>query len=98
MLLAGLCPVWAGFVISDAKLNQGYPAVGFDAASFLVTWQDVRDLETDSSANIYGGRVAPAGQLLDSAGFLVASGPREQLVPRLAWNGEEHLLIWQEGC
>ena len=84
--------------MSDAVYDQTRPAVAFDGASFLVAWQDTRDIPTDTSANIYACRLTPSLEVLDSAGILIAGTREEDYVPAVAWGGSDYLIAWQRGC
>jgi hypothetical protein len=85
-------------VVSDAVYDQTRPAVAFDGTNFLVTWQDTRDIPTDTSANIYASRVTSSLEVLDSAGILVAGTREEDYVPAVAWGGSDYLIASQRGC
>jgi hypothetical protein len=85
-------------VVSNAVYDQTKPAVAFDGTNFLVTWQDTRDIPTDTSANIYACRMTPSLQVLDSTGILIAGTREEDYVPAVAWGGSDYLIAWQRGC
>ncbi len=91
-------PAQAQIDICKAERDQCVPAVAFDGANFLVTWQDARDFVTDSSCNIYACRVAPDGQVIDTTDILVACGLRDQYIPRVVRGESDFFIIWQEGC
>jgi hypothetical protein len=82
----------AGFVISDAANTQRYPAIASNGTNCLAVWDDARN-----SADIYGARVTPAGAVLDSAGLAVYEAPGQQLTPKLAFDGTDWLVVWQDG-
>jgi hypothetical protein len=81
-----------GIVISDAPNRQGQPALAFDGANYLVTWQDFRN----GSYDIYGTRVTPAGTVLDPAGIAVAVVPNRQGNPGLGFDGTNSLVVWED--
>jgi hypothetical protein len=85
-------------VVSNAAYDQTKPAVAFDGTNFLVTWQDTRNLPTDTSADIYACRLTPSLELLDSAGVLIAGTREEEFVPAACWGGSDFLVAWQRGC
>ena len=82
----------AGFVISQAAHDQCTPSVGFDSANFLVAWEDDRNGVSD----LYGARVTPAGEVLDTAGIVVSAAVDSQQVPALAFDGTNFLVAWQD--
>jgi len=85
-------------VVSNAMYDQTRPAVAYDGVNFLVTWQDTRDIPTDTSANIYACRVTSSCRVLDSAGILVAGTREEDYVPAVCWGGSDYLIAWHRGC
>ncbi len=65
------------FTIAEAPGRQLRPSVGWDGASFVVTWDDQRHQQSffDERTDIYGARVSEAGVVLDPAGFPIQVGP-----------------------
>jgi large repetitive protein len=87
----------AGIVITQAADEQLCPAVGFDGAKLLVAWEDYRN---GQDANIYGARVTPTGEVLDTAGVVILQGPSDQCSPDLAFDGTNFLAVcadWRNG-
>lgn len=84
-----------GIPISKAVGNQWAPAVAFDGTNFVVAWQD--DRSTSTGPNVYGGRVSPAGILLDPGGIPISTAPGAQLMPAVARAGASSLVVWTEG-
>jgi len=76
-------------------LTQGEPEVAFDGVNHLVAWNELTD--DDSGQDIYGRRVSPAGLLVDPDRRLIAELPGHQIQMDLAFNGTNHLVVWQEG-
>jgi hypothetical protein len=59
------------FLIDTSGVHaEAVPAVAFDGANFLVTWQDCR---SDTSFDIYAARVTPQGTVLDPNGIPVST-------------------------
>jgi len=81
-----------GIAISQAADWQGYPALVYDGADFLVAWEDGRG----GSYDIYGARVTPAGLVLDSSGIVIAQAARDQYHPAPAFDGTNFLVIWDD--
>ena len=83
----------AAFVISHAANDQIYPALAFDGTNYLVVWVDVR---SGDDWDIYGARVTPQGQVLDTAGIAISQNASEQCFPSLAFNGTDYLAVWYD--
>ncbi len=82
----------AAFAISSETRDQRYPAVAFDGTNYLVAWQDDRSGNSD----IYAGRVTPSGTVLDSSGIVVCDDASYQVTPRVASNGSNSLVVWED--
>lgn len=82
-----------GFVISAADERQFKPAVGFDGTNYLVAWTDTRNSSTDD--DIYGARVTPSGQVLDTDGIAIRVADEDQGEVDVAGNGTNCLVVWQ---
>ncbi len=98
LIVVGIAVGAGARVVSDAVYDQTRPAIAFDGTNFLVTWQDTRDLPTDTSSNIYACRLTPSLEVLDSAGILIAGEREEDYVPAVGWSGADYLVAWQRGC
>jgi hypothetical protein len=97
-VLAGTAAGFDPAVVSSARYDQTKPAIAFDGTNFLVTWQDTRDIPTDTSANIYACRLTPSAEVLDPAGILIAGTREEEYVPAICWGGSDFLVAWHRGC
>jgi hypothetical protein len=75
--------------VSSGPLIQEQPAVSFNGASYVVTWQDGRNGYYD----IYAARVAPTGEVLDPQGVPVCTADSSQEVPAVACAGDSGGLI-----
>jgi phosphoribosylformylglycinamidine (FGAM) synthase PurS component len=82
-----------GIATSTEARDQQFPAVGFGAANFLVVWEDRRSGVTD----IYAARVTPQGSVRDLSGIVVSTAASWQLVPAMAFDGANYLVVWQDG-
>jgi len=82
----------AGIAVCTAPNDQSNPAVAFDGFNYAILWQDAR---SDSSKDVYGVRMSPAGVVTDS--FPVLVGPYDQTVPAIARGpiGTQLLATWQ---
>jgi len=83
----------AGFVISQAPADQYWPAVGFDGTDFLVVWEDHN---SSDSIDVYGARVTPQGEILDSAAIVITQAAGNQRFPALAFDGSNFLVVWED--
>ena len=81
------------FVVSAAKDDQERPKVAFGSGVFLVVWQDLRN---EKDYDVYAARVTPEGKVLDADGILISGGPHNQVRPRLAFDGENFIVAWQD--
>jgi hypothetical protein len=83
----------SGFIISQAASYQGFPAIAFDDANFLVAWTDAR---SGTDLDIYGARVTPAGVVLDTAGIAISTAADWQSSPALGFDSANFLVVWTD--
>lgn len=81
-----------GFVVSLAQRHQQQPEIVFGDTTYLVVWQDDRNLQND----IYGTRLTPGGVVLDTQGIALTVANDHQQFPSLTYNGNEYLVVWQD--
>jgi hypothetical protein len=67
------------------------PAVQWDGTTYMVVWQDFRSGTDD---DIYGGRVASDGRVLDGSGVPVSTAPEHSDAPSLVRDGAQTLAVW----
>jgi len=82
----------AGIGLCTHSSDALYPAVAFDGANYLVTWEDYRN----GAADIYAVRVSPAGTVLSPGIFPVSTASDRQERPAVAFNGMLYLVVWQD--
>jgi hypothetical protein len=82
------------FAISLAADSQCSPAAGSDGVSSLVVWEDDRNA---NGWDIYGARVTPEGEVLDSTGIVISLAAGDQLSPAVGFDGANFLVAWQDG-
>jgi hypothetical protein len=99
ILLAAL-PVFAqnGEFLIDTSVvfnpnanEQGYPAVAYDGANYLVVWQDNRS----DTGDIYAARVDPTGAILDPSAFAVSAVSNLQSLPAVVFDCGSYFAVWQ---
>jgi hypothetical protein len=76
----------SGIPISTAPNNQGQPAVTWDGARFVVTFEDQRanSLFFDTRTDIFANRVGADGSVSDGNGFVVMAGTIPEIFPAVA--------------
>ncbi len=79
-------------VAPSEKGVQTYPQVASDGKNFLVVWEDFRN---GKDHDILAARVSPEGKVLDTKPIAVAVGPRSQVLPDVASDGKNFLVVWQ---
>jgi hypothetical protein len=83
----------AGIEVAPCREGvQERPRVAFGGGVFLVVWQDLRN---GRDYDVLAARVSPAGKLLDAAPIPVAAAPRTQVLPEVASDGRDFLVVWQ---
>jgi hypothetical protein len=74
-------------ILLAEQVNESFDvARGEDG--FLVVWTDRQE------QFVSGTIVTDAGALPDPDGFVVSDRPETNLDPRVAWNGQTHLVVW----
>jgi len=82
-----------GFIISNYDGWQTMPSLAFNGANYLAVWEDTRDLPANRE-EIYGTRITPEGEVLDTPDILVATGFLDQSVPQVVSNGTDFMAVW----
>lgn len=79
-----------------SAFDQQLPALSADGTGFLAVWLDAR---VHGTGNIRGVRMAADGTLADPVGFAIGEAVENYRVaaPGIAWNGNEHFVVWQRG-
>ncbi|RME54643.1 MAG: PKD domain-containing protein [Deltaproteobacteria bacterium] len=81
-----------GIAISNAAGAQRNPDVAYGESDYLVVWDDSRGASTD----IYGARITPGGQVLDTDAIPLSTAPQDQRNPAVAYDGTNYLLVWED--
>jgi hypothetical protein len=69
------------------------PSVAFDGANYFVVWAQGPSYD---SLDVFGVRVSPAGQVLDSTAIPVCAAPYAQQYPVLAFGDSTYLVAWTD--
>ena len=79
-----------GIPIATGPAEQAFPHLAWGGDSFFVVWNesDGRDLD------IYGTRVRGDGRVRDPLGIPIATADGDQAHPRIAWEGNQFLVVW----
>ncbi|MDX2117146.1 MAG: hypothetical protein SFY96_03075 [Planctomycetota bacterium] len=94
----GLVPGDSAVAIATSSQQEHAAARGGDAT--LVVWSDYRAQSVGGSAaqsmaDVFGIRIDAAGNPIDAAPFPIAVGAGNQFRPRVAWNGENWLVLYE---
>jgi hypothetical protein len=84
-----------GKAVASSTGAQNTPDATADlGGNTLVVWTDTRG---GQNHDIYGARVNLAGgTTLDTSGIAISTAANDQLVPAVASNGSEALVVWQD--
>jgi len=84
-------------IINVATTSAGYnvnPSITFMAARYLVVWADTRAGSSD--LDVSGQFLSVTGSAIGEK-FTIATGPANQMYPRVCNNGTHFLVVWREG-
>ena len=85
----------ANIDIATAAALEELPATASDGNNFVV-WTDYR---TDAAGDVYGGRIAPSGALLDGTGQAIGTGLGEQTNAGVTfWRHESFRRVAGRSC
>jgi hypothetical protein len=80
-------------VVADTTDLKESPKVVFGGGLFFLVWQDIRN---GVDWNVYGSRISADGTVQDPNGFLISGGVHNQAYPRVAWDGTNFNVVWQD--
>ncbi len=88
--------------VSAAAGDQSAPAIARGGNTLLAVWSDARanvtgGYEGETSRDIYGMRLDLDGNPLDAVPIGIATGKASQDNPKVSWNGENWLVVF-ESC
>jgi hypothetical protein len=86
--------------VSTALNGQFNPVVAFDGSNYFVVWQDGRNTTADPNTalyDLYGARVAPSGQVIDSGGLPIdIGGKQHRQFQSIVYSGTGYLVAWSD--
>jgi hypothetical protein len=83
----------AGIAVSTAANDQLWPTVAYGGVNYFAAWQDGRT----KPFRLFGARITPAGEVLDTQGIAVAGAePDSQSPPAVAFGSSDYLLAWAD--
>jgi hypothetical protein len=83
----------AGFVIAAAPSLQHSPEIALGVDEALVIWVDLRG---GPDTDVYGSRITRDGEVLDSAGFAIATSTWYEYDAKVAFDGTQYLVVWTD--
>lgn len=94
----GLLPGDVG--VAPAINSQADLTIARGGSMYLAVWTDYRSRTNgsqviQSDGDVYGVRLDSAGNPIDAVPFVIASGMGLQRRPKVAWNGENWLVIYE---
>jgi hypothetical protein len=81
----------AGIAIATSTWYEFDPKVTFDGTQYLVVWTDAV-----AHGNVFGGRVATDGTVVDTLGFFVSQGGEYAGNPTVAFDGMYNVVAWND--
>src|SRR5438034_5027693 len=81
--------------IVPAPDDQEEPAVAANGNGYFVVWADKRTYSA-TEYDIYGARVSSTGEVLDPGGIPICTDSGRQTSPRIAFDGQQYLVVWED--
>ncbi|MCK4576064.1 T9SS type A sorting domain-containing protein [candidate division WOR-3 bacterium] len=81
-----------GFLVHLDTMKQINPISAFDGSNFFVVWSafDVNGF------GIYGKRISPEGNILDSFPITISFGTDSKYMPDISFDGYNYMVIWND--
>ena len=74
--------------------NRWKPDISWNGAFYYLVWVNANDL---GQGALQGKRIGPTGEIYDLFGFVLQdNNETAQTFPAIAWDGQDHLLIWED--
>src|SRR2546426_7174859 len=81
--------------IVPAPDDQEEPSIVANGNGYFVVWADKRTYSS-TEYDIYGARISATGEVLDPTGIAICTDPGRQTSPRVAFDGEKYLVVWED--
>lgn len=82
-----------GLLLHHGTASIDRPAIASDGTDFLVVWEQ-KDPTTDF--DLLARRVSSSGTVLDAAPIPVSQAADSQLYPRVSFDGQNYLVVWED--
>jgi hypothetical protein len=83
----------ANIKISVKPTIEQKPEITFGGSNYLIVWQDDRN---GTDFDIYGARVTPSGEVLDTLGLPISLADSNQVNPEITFDGENYIVVWED--
>ncbi len=85
-----------GIPICTTAHDEVAPSIAWDGTNYLVVWYGMQ--AGDSTVSIYGARVTPQGEVLDTDPIFISNDTlHSNYCPDVAWDGTNYLVVWEDG-
>ena len=85
-----------GISISSAGSDKLYPAVAFNGTNYFVAWEEGSYICGSCYVDVYGARVDPSGEVLDTPRIVISTVADCQGGPAVASDGTDFLVAWHD--
>jgi len=82
--------------ITSRGSGQLWPRAAFDGQSYFMAWADLRVEGGVVQRDVYGARVTPDGEVLDTQGVAIATGQGLHGNPQVVSGGAGSFVLWRE--
>ena len=81
------------FQLTTGKdFDRWSPVVSWNGSHYLAVWEATQQKNT----NFLGGRVSPAGDVIDFVDLTILGDGSNKVSPSILWDGSDYLLVWEE--
>jgi hypothetical protein len=82
------------FFSSGEQIN---PSIAFDGSNYFLVYRDTKSGSgLTEDADIYGARVTPEGNVLDTEGIPISTAPGYQDAPEIIFDGTNYFVVWTD--
>jgi len=84
-------------LLSIQAADENLPDIACNGSSYLVVWNSSTTALYDNSTDILATRLSLTGEVIDPSGIVLSAlADVEQLYPRVAANGQDFFVAWQD--